>query len=246
MSKSVLSCISILFLTSFVSLFGQKKAIITYEETYHVTIPEEVKARGFKMPDKIENGLILTVDGDKSSYKPAPPVIDPNMDESARRMNSMMRRFGGGGTEEVYTDLDAGIQLTKASIFGKEVTVKEDPERFKWKVIASEQRDILGYACMKAELMDTSSIKTYVWFTPQIKIYAGPKGLGGLPGLILASTVGEDKVVLARTIDLDQTEVTITALEDKKTITRDEYTKTLKEKTEEMRKMWGGGQRGPR
>jgi len=245
MSKATLSSITILFFTSFVSLFGQQKAIITYEETFHVTVPEEMKSRGFKIPDKIENGLILIIDGEKSSYKPAPVIVDPNMDESTRRMNSMMRRFGGGGTEDVYTDLDAGVQLTKASIFGKEVTIKEDPERFKWKVIASEQRDILGYACMKAELMDTSSIKTYVWFTPQIKIYSGPRGLGGLPGLILASTVGEDKVVLARTIDLKPTEVIIVPVEDKKTITREEYVKTVKEKTDEMRKMYGG-QRGPR
>lgn len=245
MLKKSFFSFNLLFLTSFVSLFGQTKAIITYEETFHLTIPEEMKARGMKLPDKLENGLILTINGEKSTYKPAPEKIDPNADESSRRMNFMVRRFSGGGTEEVYTDLDSGLQLTKASIFGKEVTIKEDPERFKWKVIASEQRDILGYTCMKAELMDTSSIKTYVWFTPQIKIYAGPKGLGGLPGLILASTVGEDKVILARTVDLQPADAVIIPLEDKKTINRAEYEKTLKEKTAEMQKMYGG-QRGPR
>ena len=47
-----------------------------------------------------------------------------------------------------------------------------------------EQKVIKGYPCMKAVKSD-SLYTIEVWFTSKIPVSSGPKGLYGLPGLIL-------------------------------------------------------------
>ena len=97
---------------------------------------------------------------------------------------------------------------------------------------------------MKAEYRDSVSTVT-VWFTPQVQLQHGPFGLHGLPGLILAASVGENRILLAKEINLKDETVAITAIEDKKgSMTREAYNKMIKERMEEMRSMMGGRRPG--
>jgi GLPGLI family protein len=226
-------------------LFSQQKALVTYEETFHFEIPEELKSRmPQNMPTKSENAKILEISGKQAYFKTIPAKEEeiPNVNNpNGNRRPNWMRM--GTSQEETFTDLAAKIQLTKANIFNKDFMIKEQFEKYKWRVIASEQRDILGYTCMKAEYRDSVQTTT-VWFTPQIPISLGPSGLHGLPGLILAASVGENKILLAKSIDLKTEAVTIKPLEDKNSMSREEYTKLVKERTEEMRKMFANRRPG--
>src|SRR5690606_20935321 len=118
----------------------------------------------------------------------------------------------------------------------------------KWKVIATEQRDILGYTCMKAELKDTGALVT-AWFTPQIQASFGPADYHGLPGLILAIAVEEGKVILAQSIDITAPVADIEPPKKGKKSTREEFDAMMIEKQKEMESMWrnnrgGGGRPG--
>jgi GLPGLI family protein len=240
MSKNFIN----IFLFGFLclNLFGQQKAVIIYEETFHFEIPEELKSRmPANMPTKSENAKILEIVGNQSYFKTVPVKEEdvPNINNPSGNRGGFRGPFGrmGGGSEETFTDKTAKIQLTKANMFNKDFMVKEKFDQYKWRVIATEQRDILGYTCMKAEYKDSLQTTT-VWFTPQIQLGFGPSGLHGLPGLILAASVGENKILLAKSIDLKAETVVIKPLEDKNSMPRAEYTKLIKERSEEMRKMF--------
>lgn len=62
--------------------------------------------------------------------------------------------------------------------------------------ITEESKEILGYTCIKAlgkKVFEDSSISSSVivgWFTKDIQVPHGPKGINGLPGLILEAHYG--------------------------------------------------------
>lgn len=230
------------FLTINLNLIGQaKKVTVVYEETFHFEIPEQFRAQmPQNMPTKAENSKILQIIDNQSYFKPAPVKEDltPTIDNQnrGRGMNFMMR--AAGGNEEIFTNLTDKKQLTKANFFNRDFIVKENFDKYKWRVVAAEQRDILGYTCMKAEYRDSVSLVT-VWFTPQIQMQHGPSGLHGLPGLILAASVGENKILLAKEINLNDETVQFKPLEEKKdAMTREAYSKMVKERMAEMQSMW--------
>ncbi|OYQ33203.1 hypothetical protein CHU92_13145 [Flavobacterium cyanobacteriorum] len=76
------------------------------------------------------------------------------------------------------------------------LTLKEEfiitkPLKMEW-IIGTESKMIDGYLCFKAtstyNTMTSRGIVTYpvvAWFCPKIPVALGPKGYGGLPGLIL-------------------------------------------------------------
>ena len=66
---------------------------------------------------------------------------------------------------------------------GKEFLVKQPLNDFKWKIVM-EQKMIKGYPCMKAQKEDSLYV-VEAWFSSQIPVSSGPKGLYGLPGMIL-------------------------------------------------------------
>ena len=219
-----------------------KKVTVVYEETFHIEVPEQFRAQmPQNMPTKTENTKILQIVDKESYFMPAPvkedltPTID-NQGQNNRGRGFMMR--AAGGTDEIYTNLTDKKQLTKTNFFNRDFIIKEEYDKYKWRVVAAEQRDILGYTCMKAEYKDSTGVVT-VWFTPQIPIQHGPAGLHSLPGLILAASVGENKILLAKQINMNDETITIKPIEEKKdAMTRPAYNKMMKERMAEMQSMW--------
>jgi GLPGLI family protein len=238
------------FITAFllsVTLFSfsqekGNKIKVKYTETVHFEIPEHIKARGYDMPESGENNKILYIENGESSYvinKEDEEEQSDELDENRYRKRWLKRM---AGSSSIYQSQEDQIQLEQRDLFGKEFTIEEPLHNFVWKVIATEQREILGYTCMKAEFRDSSMLVT-AWFTPQIPVSFGPSGYGGLPGLILALSQGENVIILVNEVDLNPEEVIITKPKDKKTLSRDEFVKIRQEKEEERRAMWGSRRR---
>ena len=57
--------------------------------------------------------------------------------------------------------------------FGKEFLIEEGLPSTKWKLHSGEQRDILGYTCIKAT-QQKDSITITAWFTPKLAVPVGP------------------------------------------------------------------------
>ena len=85
------------------------------------------------------------------------------------------------------------------------------------------------------------------WFTPQIPVSNGPGEYAGLPGLILELSADRTTILCSKIVMNPKAAETIKPLEKGKEVTREEFNKIVKEKTEEMRENFRGrGGRGGR
>ncbi|RMA57630.1 GLPGLI family protein [Ulvibacter antarcticus] len=84
------------------------------------------------------------------------------------------------------------------------------------------------------------------WYTPQIPVGQGPGEYSGLPGLILELNVYRTTLLCSKIVMNPKESEKIEAPTKGKEVTREEYTKIVKEKTEEMRENFKGGRGGGR
>ena len=85
------------------------------------------------------------------------------------------------------------------------------------------------------------------WYTPQIPVGNGPGEYAGLPGLILELNFYRTTILCSKIVLNPKESTAIKAPNKGKEVTREEYNKIVKEKTEEMRENFRGrGGRGGR
>ena len=101
-----------------------------------------------------------------------------------------------------YTNLKTGNTFFFTDSFYNSTYLIEYPP-YKWE-ITKEQKIINGYSCFKAK----GTLKTWdgsleVWFTPQLNIPLGPRGVTGLPGLVVQVEYGREVFTLVD-IDLEE------------------------------------------
>lgn len=84
------------------------------------------------------------------------------------------------------------------------------------------------------------------WFTPQIPIKNGPGEYAGLPGLILELNIDRTTILCSKIVINPKETETIVLPSKGKEVSREEYNKIVKEKTDEMRENFRnrGGRRG--
>lgn len=79
------------------------------------------------------------------------------------------------------------------------------------------------------------------WFTPQIPVKNGPGEYAGLPGLILEMNVDRTTILCSKIVLNPKEADKIEAPDTGKEVSREEYNKIIKEKMDEMRENWRGG-----
>lgn len=231
--------LAIIFLSFYTQMFAQEKGIIKYEEDITFELPPELKARIKDAPNNMQANKVLVFDGQKMSYTEGE---EKEEDAFSRGKRGRRMRFMAGSRQSTkFFDLETGLFMEKTNRFRKDFLIQDSVETIQWKISAGEQRDILGYTCMKG-IYQRDSTTIEAWFTPQIPVSMGPDGLHGLPGLILAVGYGENKAILAKEIILDPEDgVELTVLSpSKKALSRNEFDTLMEEQREEMKKMWGG------
>jgi GLPGLI family protein len=83
----------------------------------------------------------------------------------------------------IYYNKNENKNFIQKDFMGKQFLVKDTLKNNKWKIVM-EQKIVKGYPCMKAVKEDTL-YRVEAWFSSQIPVSSGPKGLYGLPGMIL-------------------------------------------------------------
>jgi GLPGLI family protein len=212
-----------------------------YMEKMMANIPPQFAAN---FPKSRDSKKILFSDGIKSLYVANKEDKEPEPTESSRSGGGfrMGRRTD---KSEIFTNSDDLQKISFTDLFNKEFLITEEAE-YTWKIHSGEQRDVLGYTCVKATTMQ-DTIEITAWYAPKLKTSVGPDGLYGLPGTILAASYGEDRVILATALEekaMNTPPLVAPSKGDK--VTRQQFNKIRDEKTEEMRKMFSSGAGGGR
>jgi GLPGLI family protein len=209
-----------------------KAGIIKYKHKVFI----EFENMPADMPKSVDTYTRLVFNGNESLYEKDPDVkVDVDVNDNTPRMFRRMRMTPAKTT---YKNTDKSLSLEALNLFGKDFLITDSIENIKWKVIATEQKVVAGYTCMKAMYSDTAS-NIVVYFSPQIPKKFGPDKYGNLPGIIL-EVQSANFHIIATEIKTDNT-VTVTAPNKGSKMTRKEFEKLREEKTKEMREMMGRG-----
>jgi GLPGLI family protein len=101
----------------------------------------------------------------------------------------------GGGSSIYYRTKEKKIEHVHN--LGKKINVFYDPKELNWE-ITKETKKIKGYTCYKAigykEQYDPGrervlTFSPIAWFAPEINVPFGPKGIDGLPGLVIEGSM---------------------------------------------------------
>ncbi|MFY7739997.1 MAG: GLPGLI family protein [Flavobacterium sp.] len=127
-------------------------------------------------------------------------------------------------------------KIKQVDCYGETINVISDYQEYKWE-ITSETKKINGYTCYRATCVYIEDDKTRnvkktfhpeVWFTPEIPASFGPRGLDGLPGLVLEGKINNSTVFLATKLAFNINEDVIIEKPKKgKYLTESEYQEAL-------------------
>jgi GLPGLI family protein len=210
-------------------------------------IQEQMEAQMRKMFQKT---FTLDFTKSESMYKEEQELDAPK--EPSANGSVMVMSFGGGGTDVLYKNILENRMANKKELMGKVFLIKDNLVAYDWE-LTGETKNIGNYTCYKAkfereeediqinmidgEVKEEKVIKkrtTVAWYTPDVPISNGPRGYGGLPGLILEVNDG-DLTIVCSEIVLNPKEVKEIKEPIKgKIVTRKKFGAIAKEKTKEM------------
>jgi len=232
-------------LFTFLSLhsFAQLSGNIFYKQTTYVDTDRIPAEWASQVPKEVENFYVLTFNSSASLYFKNPDIKNdlPEFEADDRRAR-MMRRFAERTDKIFYKNLDEGSVLEQLYFFNKAFLISDTIQSFKWKIAAGEQKEILGYTCMKAIYKDSTD-NLVVYFTPQISLPFGPDRFGELPGAILEIQSARNHWMATSVVMSDQ-QLPVTPPDKGDKMTRPAFNKLREEKMKEQREMWGGNRRG--
>ena len=189
-------------------LFSQKSGTITYnfrileDEKFinnDVIGPYYLKAIEGAKHLKFE----LTFNDSISEFK-----LIKNMSLDGQNLNEAI--MNSRSRKEIYTFKNKIYRNNYGSLFKENEFLIIDTLNQNW-VFTNESKIIDGYTCYKATneyIVDNGKVFKHpviAWFCPQIPIAIGPRGYGGLPGLILElqewnSVFGVEKIVFSNDV----------------------------------------------
>jgi len=234
---------------------------------------QQKKMMAERMKNMLEKTYILSFNRTESIYKEEEKLATPGAGGGGR-MGGMMGSFTAGAQYKNVKDQQLiqdqeffGKQfLIKDSIpqleWKMENESKQIGQYLSFKATAIKKGNDLDFGNMRRRNRNNESTKdstkansddalevpkeiiVTAWYTPQIPVNQGPGEYWGLPGLILEVNAGRTTILCTK-IEINPTDkVEIKAPSKGKEVTKTEYEAIVKEKTEEMREMYGGRGRG--
>ena len=169
--------------------------------------------------------------------------------------------MGGGADGLLYKNTKDKKSKESTDSFGKMFLISGELEPFEWE-LTSETKQIGKYTCYKAiakqevnemkitevngEMEEKEEKKTKTitaWYALEIPVNHGPDSYWGLPGLILEASDGSRMMICTKIVLNPSEEVQIEIPSKGKKVSSDAFEKIMKEQTEKMHKMYGGGKK---
>lgn len=208
---------------------GAQQGTITYTHSVNLDfeLPPELRMMGAEIPSAVTQDMLLHFGPSASLMVPAPGKKARSEERFEMAMLAEMSMF---------------MSMSGLKIGGKAASGKSPATEWR---LTGEQAEHEGHMVIKATAEhDSAAIEA--WFTPQIPVPGGPGPYGGLPGMILVVSVDNGHIkYFATDIALgDVEEGLIRRPEKGDEMSQKEYDDMVAEKTEEMRKRFGGRRRG--
>ncbi len=238
--KTVLLLLSLFPLLSFAQ---NTEGQVFYEETINIEVKLPGGVAGDAFKQSLKSKKKLSFKKEVSVLVTLPQEQVPDAPDLGADENDFSIKIDVTDNENrIYHNLNDKEKLEETDFFGKTFLIKSEIEPLAWK-IQDEQKEILGYTCMKATL-ETEKGLTEAWFTPQIPLAHGPNK-GGLPGLILALSMRDGQTIrMATAINLDPVDEADLAMPKKgKKISAEKFKALEEAKVKELEQMYGGGKK---
>lgn len=226
---------------------------VTYEEEIHVEaqLDEQLDAneQEMQLPPEIA-AQIKAAMADMGKFKkqlllsPAATVYRamPKEEKPVRpeQENFQFMVSSSEDNDIIHRDLKNNVVTQQRELLDKKFLISAPAEAYAWK-ITGESKLILEKQVMQATCtIDSTEITA--WFCPQIPVSSGPAEFGGLPGLILEVSVGEDLTITAIAISTEAPVAEdLVAPKKGKKVTPEEFEKIAAEKRALMEEESGGG-----
>jgi GLPGLI family protein len=222
---------------------------------------QEKKQRLARFKSFLEKTYTLTFNKSASSFKE-----DVKLDAPGASGPSWGKSNGQGS---IYKNTKDKKMIEDVEQFSKRFLVTEDMEPSQWEM-GTETKKIGQYTCYKATLVkedknidwgsifsrrgnkkkdstntkenkpDKKMLTVTAWYTPQIPVSTGPDTYYGLPGLILELNAGRTVMLCTEVAISTKEALEIEAPRKGEEVSRDEYNKIVKVKTEELKARFQG------
>jgi GLPGLI family protein len=165
----------------------------------------------------------LSFNGTESTYKELTPESDVTEAEEGRER--VVIRMGA--ENETYRNYASGKVIELRELGPRKYIIEDSIKKLPWR-ITGDSREIKGYNCLKAEYTTPEGRKVEAWYTDQIGCPGGPEAFGGLPGMILALSVGDGEIEFVAIEIMSQPALVKAPMKGKK-ISKNEFEKLLTE-----------------
>ncbi|MHB0754708.1 GLPGLI family protein [Polaribacter sp. M15] len=260
-------------ITSFAQKDFQGKATYMSKTTVDMSMfgdrmtEQQKQQRLARMKSFLEKTYTLSFTRSESSFKENVKLDAPGASRS---------RWGASnGQGSIYKNLKEKEMIEDIEQFSKRFLIVEEMEQPKWE-LGTETKKIGQYTCYKATMTtvdtkidwgsifrrgsqakdstktekknDIKLLKVTAWYSPQIPVSSGPESYWGLPGLILELNAGRTTMLCTEIVLNPEEAIEIKKPKKGKKVSREEYNKIIKVKTEELKERFqnrsrGGGRR---
>ena len=194
---------SILFILLIVNFLLSQDIDITYNKTTNIDfskllqdLPEDTRKIILASQETLEKYNVnfkLTGSNSYSDFRISEEQVN-DMEDSAIKISNETH---ANVYQKKFSTSEVKFLLHR---FNKTYLIEDCFPEFEWE-IKNEQKIILGYKCIKAEIPNYFGRKVESWFAPKIPISNGPEEFLGLPGLILELSYGK-RNYLAKSINI--------------------------------------------
>jgi len=238
--KTLISLFMFLPMVMNISL-AQGEVIYTTKVDMHANLPDDESGEMIRkyMPQyqTMKNTLLFN---EKESVFGTGKSEEKEPDLSKTEEDGIQVKIRIDNPQEItYSNLENNTTVEQKELMDKTFLISDSIRPTLWK-ITTEMKEVSGYNCQKAELLNDKD-EVFVWFTTQIPVPTGPKGMGGLPGLIVYASLDSGNYTIAATkiILREVGEDEIQAPKKGKQITQAKYEKLVEKKRKQQEKEYG-------
>jgi GLPGLI family protein len=234
MKKIVLSCILFLF------IIGCKTTKQSETNEKIVVSYKIFELKKSDKPLKYDPSILdfeLIYDKNESIFQ----LID-KLDNNSNTIDTKITKGIYDGHIKFYKNNSEKQKFFNIDESGQIFNVKTDFENYKWEINPNDTKEISGFKCYKATAKTERKhngktqevFESFAWFTYEIPSSFGPRGLDGLPGLVLEGSFDGEKVFFATSIN--KTSKNIEKPFSNKIISFEEYSNLKYDAVLEMKK----------